>query len=273
MAKISKLFIYPVKSCKGIAVDSAIATPAGFKYDRNWMIVDGKNRFMTQRSHQQMSQIECALNDECLTMTFGGKSFDIPFATDGETGGEIIDSAVFRNKVQGIRQNIAGLESHLSEFLAPDAKLIRFAGHRKVDRDYVDAHLTYADNFPYTIADMADFDGLNTYFTVKGLPEVKIDRFRSNIILSGAVPDVGSNYRKFIIETASETIDGDFCEPCRRCSMPEINQQTGEMTNHRMQRSLKDFRGGVKIDWFSTHSKLNITDEVEISVDDTLSFQ
>ena len=161
----------------------------------------------------------------------------------------------------------------MSDFLQTDAKLIRFVGSRKVNRDYVDADLTYADAFPYTIADMADFNDLNNYFAEKGLEEVNIDRFRSNITLSETVPDVGSTYKKFVIETISKTIDGDFCEPCRRCSMPEINQQTGEMTNHRMQRSLKDFRGGVKIDWFSTHSKLNITDEVEISVGDTLSFE
>ena len=269
MAKISTLYLYPVKSCKGIAVDKAIATPTGFKYDRDWMIIDGNNQFITQRSHQQMTQMECGLTDDSLTMTFGGKTFDIPFSLEGE----MMDSDVFKVKVKGMRQNVDGLESHLSEYLETDAKLIRFAGSRKVNRDYVDAQLTFADAFPYTIADISDLNGLNNYFAAKGLPDVKIDRFRSNIILSGAVSDVGSGYKKFAIETSAGTIDGDFCEPCRRCPMPEIDQQTGEITNHQMQRSLKDLRGGVKLDWFSTHSKLNITDEVEISVGDIVSFQ
>ena len=39
---ISKLFLYPIKSCRGIPVSSAEITPLGFKYDRNYMLVEVK---------------------------------------------------------------------------------------------------------------------------------------------------------------------------------------------------------------------------------------
>jgi len=39
---ISKLFLYPIKSCRGIPVSSAEIAPLGFKHDRNYMLVEVK---------------------------------------------------------------------------------------------------------------------------------------------------------------------------------------------------------------------------------------
>jgi hypothetical protein len=39
---ISRLFLYPIKSCRGIPVDSAEITPLGFKNDRRYMLVETK---------------------------------------------------------------------------------------------------------------------------------------------------------------------------------------------------------------------------------------
>jgi uncharacterized protein YcbX len=39
---ISKLFLYPIKSCRGIPVQSAEITPLGFKHDRAYMLVEVK---------------------------------------------------------------------------------------------------------------------------------------------------------------------------------------------------------------------------------------
>jgi len=39
---VSKIFLYPIKSCRGIPVESAVITPLGFKYDRHYMLVEVK---------------------------------------------------------------------------------------------------------------------------------------------------------------------------------------------------------------------------------------
>jgi len=39
---ISQLFLYPIKSCRGIPVQSAQITPLGFKHDRAYMLVEIK---------------------------------------------------------------------------------------------------------------------------------------------------------------------------------------------------------------------------------------
>ena len=40
MLTISKLFIYPIKSLRGISVQSSLVTDRGLQNDRRWMIVD-----------------------------------------------------------------------------------------------------------------------------------------------------------------------------------------------------------------------------------------
>ena len=40
MIKIKDLFVYPIKSCKGIRVNEIELSQTGFLGDRNWMLVD-----------------------------------------------------------------------------------------------------------------------------------------------------------------------------------------------------------------------------------------
>ncbi|MGH8805086.1 MAG: MOSC N-terminal beta barrel domain-containing protein, partial [Polaromonas sp.] len=48
-AVISRLYVYPVKSCAGVPVQEAILTETGLEFDRAWMVVDEKGDFLTQR--------------------------------------------------------------------------------------------------------------------------------------------------------------------------------------------------------------------------------
>ncbi|KAJ7365553.1 Mitochondrial amidoxime reducing component 2 [Desmophyllum pertusum] len=49
MGRVSGLFIYPVKSCKGIRVDDVKCFREGMEFDRRWIVLDGK---VTSRSRE-----------------------------------------------------------------------------------------------------------------------------------------------------------------------------------------------------------------------------
>ena len=59
--KISELWIYPIKSCKGIRVERAEVTARGFALDRTFMVADANGKFVSQRSHPSMALIEVAI--------------------------------------------------------------------------------------------------------------------------------------------------------------------------------------------------------------------
>ena len=55
--RISRLFVYPIKSCAGVEVAEAVLTEAGLDLDRAWMVVDEKGEFVSQRELPRMALV------------------------------------------------------------------------------------------------------------------------------------------------------------------------------------------------------------------------
>ena len=58
---ISQINIYPIKSLKGISLDSATVEERGLQYDRRWMLTTPNGMFFTQREFPRMALIDVAL--------------------------------------------------------------------------------------------------------------------------------------------------------------------------------------------------------------------
>src|SRR5262249_46997234 len=65
-ATITGIHIYPVKSCRGIALDRATIGRTGFEGDRHWLVTNDSGRFRTQREVPRLALIEPAVggNDD-----------------------------------------------------------------------------------------------------------------------------------------------------------------------------------------------------------------
>jgi uncharacterized protein YcbX len=85
MIRITALNVYPVKGCRGIALDSARVAATGFEHDREWLIVRPDGRFMTQREDPRLALIEPTLADEALQLRVpGGVELRVPFDAQGK---------------------------------------------------------------------------------------------------------------------------------------------------------------------------------------------
>lgn len=68
--KIVELWVYPVKACRGVKVDSAKVTPTGLEHDRSWCIVDlegthvPKLEAISQRRMPCLATIEISFNQQ-----------------------------------------------------------------------------------------------------------------------------------------------------------------------------------------------------------------
>ena len=65
---LSGLFIYPVKSLRGISVRSAMVDALGLIGDRRFLVVDERGRFLTQRVLPRMALIETELTETHLIL-------------------------------------------------------------------------------------------------------------------------------------------------------------------------------------------------------------
>src|SRR5687768_5522905 len=69
LLSLSAIYIYPIKSLGGIAVDSALIEEKGLQYDRRWMVIDAQNQFMTQRKFAKMALLKVSIEEGKLRVT------------------------------------------------------------------------------------------------------------------------------------------------------------------------------------------------------------
>ena len=97
MPVVTDLYIYPIKSCAGIRVDSADLWETGLYLDRLWMVVDDEGHFVSQRTMPALARVATALRFESLQIRGGGIAVD-PFGQPCCVQGRQRDPAVTGDK-------------------------------------------------------------------------------------------------------------------------------------------------------------------------------
>jgi len=77
MAQITDLYIYPVKSLKGIALKEVHTGLRGFQYDREWMITDSKYHFISQREIESMATFKTEIDTTSLILCSNANQFSV----------------------------------------------------------------------------------------------------------------------------------------------------------------------------------------------------
>ncbi|HWK50198.1 MAG TPA: MOSC domain-containing protein, partial [Steroidobacter sp.] len=96
MVQVTELNIYPVKSCRGIALKQARLTETGFEHDREWLVITPEGRFLTQRERPQLAQIETAIGgDQLILRKPGGADLTVPLNLTGSER----EVTIWRDKV------------------------------------------------------------------------------------------------------------------------------------------------------------------------------
>ena len=98
--EITALWVYPIKACQGMSVQSAETTATGgFKLDREWCVVDlrgdryPEREYISQRKLEQMATIAPALSADGASMTVtapGMEPLVIPVAEEAYEANEAI---------------------------------------------------------------------------------------------------------------------------------------------------------------------------------------
>ena len=235
MVQITGLNIYPVKSCRGIALTHARITETGFAHDREWMVVTPENRFLTQRERPLLAQIETAIADDRLVLRKPqGAELSLPL----EMTGPEVEVTIWRGKAAAFDAGEQAA-SWLTEHLGKPARLVRFDKRRKRASDSkwagdVEALNQFSDAFPFLLISQASLDELNRRLE-QPLP---MNRFRPNIVVDGLPP--------FGEDSVDEFVAGEVrlkvAKPCDRCVVTTTDQITGERTSEEPLKALKEFR-------------------------------
>jgi uncharacterized protein YcbX len=233
---LSGLYVYPVKSCRGIALERATLTPTGVQHDREWMIVTPAGRFITQRESPRLALIETRLGETSLVLHARGvEPLELPFAGAGRPASPV---TVWGDHCKAFD---AGAEASLwlERFLGHPARIVRFDASqpRAVEAAWsggVAAFSKFADAFPVLVLSNASLADLNARLA-KPLP---MERFRPNFVLDGCAAYAEDSLGT--IELGGVQLR--MVKPCTRCIITTTDQATGERDGDEPLRTLKTYR-------------------------------
>jgi hypothetical protein len=218
--RISQLFVYPIKSAKGIALDSMQLDQRGPLFDRHWMVIKENGMFQTQRQLPKMCMIETALDNGELTLSAPGMP---ELRVEPNHGGTAREVEIWKDRVeaQDCGDKVA---NWLSEYLGRSLRLVEMprSSRRLVDPEFAFQSETvgFADGFPLLLVSQASLDDFNRHLSVP----IGMDRFRPNIVIEGCSPFAEDGWQAVQVGELSIRL----AKPCSRCIIPSIDQQSGE---------------------------------------------
>ena len=230
-SEIAQLFVYPIKSCAGIALREAVLTETGLDLDRAWMLVDAQGEFVSQRELPRMALIQPQL-----------KTYEMVLRAPGMLALHVqIDAVEKPTQVRVWDDTCAAYDmgdvaaQWFSDFLGSShgpLRLVRFdPEHQRPSSTRwtqgVTATTQFADGFAVLVASEASLADLNARLVAAGHSAVGMERFRPNIVLRGVEAFDEDRLDILHISISGESPASEaqlkLVKPCARCPIPNID--------------------------------------------------
>ncbi len=250
---ISGLYVYPIKSCAGVAVQDAILTETGLEFDRAWMVVDAQGQFLTQREFPRMALIQPQI-----------KHYEMVLRAPGMLALHVkLDEVEAPVRVQVWDDSVAAFDmgkvaaQWFSDFLGTTARLVRFdPDHKRIsDKQWtgeVEGLNQFSDGFALLAISEASLEHLNARLLAAGQAAVSMSRFRPNIVLASA-PDSDAlaahdedRMDVLHVSTAQGVVQLKPVKPCPRCPIPNIDPSSA-ISSPEVSDMLQRYRADARV--------------------------
>ncbi|KAF7303112.1 cysteinease [Mycena kentingensis (nom. inval.)] len=274
---VSKIFVHPIKSCKGISVQHARYTPEGIQYDRLWSIVEDRDEYtvITAREFPKMVLITSEIieddNGGVLSVSFPPDSGCDTFAVALNPSNDLLSTW---KRIPTVLFNRPPFDAYICESTSgasrsPSAILSAYFG-RPVHLVYkgaqlppceptathpdLDARMVYQDCFPLMVLSAESTSRIEEelrdggHVGKQGVEErwatekLVIERFRPNIVFQGAGPFAEDNWEEIRIGDAPPV---RLVSPCTRCLLPNVAPETGIRDKAVPYKIIMKFRTGL----------------------------
>jgi uncharacterized protein YcbX len=246
--RIAGLHVYPVKSCAGVTLTESLLVETGLEFDRLWMLVDERGRFVTQRELPRMALIRPTL-----------KAGDVLLRAPGMLALHLAFDAVEKPcRVRVWKDEVAAYDmgalaaQWFSDFLGQPLRLARFdpehkrLSNRKWTGD-IEAQNAFSDGYPLLVTSQAGLDELNRRLASSGQQAVTMARFRPNLVLDGLEANGEDHLDEVVFDTPQGPVRLKLVKPCSRCPIPDIDPATAE-PGHAVGDALAGYRADARLD-------------------------
>ena len=235
MIQITDLFIYPVKSLKGIALDNSQTGQRGLEFDREWMITDNAYNFISQREIELMTTIETKIDSSSLILSSPqNRRLKVLLESNRINKVKVMVWDDYCDAYDEGDEASSWLTEVLGTHKGSSLRLVRFdqKDKRLVPKKYlngVHAESAFSDQFPYLITSWESLSKLNNGLLENNSKKVSMNRFRPNIVIKG-LSDI-EKMTSFNLTCEKGDYQFGLRKPCKRCKITTINQETGEVEN------------------------------------------
>lgn len=219
-ARVSGLYVYPLKSARGIALEASDVGQSGFTHDREFMVIDAAGRFVSQRATPQLACVATALEADGVRLTWhgsGGPRGELLLPFHGPA--KRVETSIWRSVCHG--DLIESATRWISEVCGAPSRIVRFAGERSVNPLYGrgEDRVRYADGYAVLVVN----EGSRRALEEAAATPVPLDRFRANVVVEG--------WAAWAEDDVDEIVIGGvrlrFVKPCGRCAIISTDQRTG----------------------------------------------
>ena len=219
---LTGLFLYPVKSLGGYAVAEAEVTARGLRHDRRWLLVDERNRFMTQRQQPELALLAVAPAYNGFLISHRQRPDLLPLFIPFEATPDRTLFVTVWDDILWAWRGTPEADEWLAEALGRPCRLVYMSDmvRREVEPELnpEEKLVSFADGYPYLLAGEAALADLNTRLA----EPVPMNRFRPNLVFGGGEAYEDDAWEQFQIgEVPFRAVRG-----CGRCVLTTIDQAT-----------------------------------------------
>ncbi|KAL6508285.1 hypothetical protein OROHE_021827 [Orobanche hederae] len=249
VATVRSIFVYPIKSCRGLSLPQAPISSTGFQWDRQWLVVNSSGRAYTQRVEPKLALVQVELPTEAFSSSLDWEpNKKHSYLVIRAPGMSVLKVSLAKQpeKVEGVSvwewtgsaiDEGDDASQWFSNYLGKPSRLVRFndaSEVRNVDLDYASGYkVMFSDGYPFLLLSQGSLNALNALLKEPLLA----NRFRPNIVVDGCEPFSEDLWTEIKINKA--TFRG--VKLCSRCKVPTINQETA-VGGSEPTETLKSFR-------------------------------
>ncbi|XP_003419931.1 mitochondrial amidoxime-reducing component 1 isoform X1 [Loxodonta africana] len=241
---VAQLWIYPVKSCKGVSVSAAECTSMGLRSghlrDRFWLVINEEGNMVTGRQEPRLVLISLTCDGDSLTLSAAyTKDLLLPIRTP--TTNAVRQCRVHGLEIEGRDCGDAAAEWITSFLKTQPYRLVHFEPHMQPRKPHQikDAFrpaekIAYPDTSPFLIISEASLADLNCRLENK----VKATNFRPNIVITGCGVYEEDSWNEILIGD----VELKRVMACSRCIFTTVDPDTGVMNRKEPLDTLKSYR-------------------------------
>ena len=221
-ARLTEINRFPVKSCRGESVGSAVVEPWGLRGDRRWMVVDEHGAAITAREANRLVLLDPEITPYGLRVT----APDLP-ALDVSTPDPVAQTPVslWSSRLDAVPAG-AEADAWFSKALDRSVHLVHLDDPRKrpTSPAYSEPgdRVSFADGYPLLLATEESLAAVNDEVTVSGHDPLPMTRFRPNVVVGGVEAWAEDDWRRIRIgDAVFRAVKG-----CARCVITTIDPDT-----------------------------------------------